>query len=93
MKAVWNGNVIAESDATIVIENNHYFPADSVNREFFADSATTSVCSWKGEAKYYSVVVNGDTNADAAWYYPTPKDAAKEITGYVAFWKGVQITD
>jgi uncharacterized protein (DUF427 family) len=93
MKAVWNGNVIAESDATIVIENNHYFPADSVNREFFTDSVTTSVCSWKGEAKYYSVVVNGDTNADAAWYYPTPKDAAKEITGYVAFWKGVQITD
>jgi uncharacterized protein (DUF427 family) len=93
MKAVWNGNVIAESDATIVIENNHYFPADSVNREFFTDSATTSVCSWKGEAKYYSVVVNGDTNADAAWYYPTPKDAAKEIAGYVAFWKGVQITD
>mgnify|MGYP002654701326 FL=1 len=93
MKAVWNGNVIAESDATIVIENNHYFPADSVNREFFTDSATTSVCSWKGEAKYYSVVVNGDTNADAAWYYPAPKDAAKEIAGYVAFWKGVQITD
>lgn len=93
MKAQWNDTVIAESDATIVIENNHYFPADSVNREFFTDSATTSVCSWKGEAKYYSVVVDGATNTDAAWYYPAPKDAAKEIAGYVAFWKGVKVTD
>jgi uncharacterized protein (DUF427 family) len=93
MKALWNDTVIAESDATIVIENNHYFPADSVHREFFVDSATTTMCPWKGDASYYSVVVNGDTNADAAWYYPTPKDAAKEIAGYVAFWKGVQITD
>lgn len=93
MKALWNDTVIAESDATIVIENNHYFPADSVNREFFTDSATTSVCSWKGEAKYYSVVVDGTTNTDAAWYYPAPKDAAKEIAGYVAFWKGVKVTD
>ena len=93
MKAVWNGHVIAESEATIVIENNHYFPADSVHREFFVDSATTTMCPWKGDASYYSVVVNGETNADAAWYYPAPKDAAKEIAGYVAFWKGVQITD
>jgi len=93
MKAVWNGTVIAESDATIVIENNHYFPADSVHREFFTDSATTSECPWKGHANYYSVVVDDKTNADAAWYYAAPKDAAKEIAGYVAFWKGVQVTD
>jgi len=93
MKALWNDTVIAESDATIVIENNHYFPADSVHREFFVDSATTTMCPWKGDASYYSVVVNGQTNADAAWYYPTPKDAAKEIAGYVAFWKGVKVTD
>jgi len=93
MKALWNDTVIAESDATIVIENNHYFPADSVHREFFVDSATTTMCPWKGNASYYSVVVNGQTNADAAWYYPTPKDAAKEIAGYVAFWKGVKVTD
>lgn len=93
MKAMWNDTVIAESDATIVIENNHYFPADSVHREFFVDSSTTSMCPWKGDASYYSVVVNGDTNADAAWYYPTPKEAAKEIAGYVAFWKGVKVTD
>jgi uncharacterized protein (DUF427 family) len=93
MKALWNDTVIAESDATIVIENNHYFPADSVHREFFVDSVTTTMCPWKGDASYYSVVVNGQTNADAAWYYPTPKDAAKEIAGYVAFWKGVKVTD
>jgi uncharacterized protein (DUF427 family) len=93
MKALWNDTVIAESDATIVIENNHYFPADSVHREFFVDSATNTMCPWKGDASYYSVVVNGQTNADAAWYYPTPKDAAKEIAGYVAFWKGVKVTD
>lgn len=93
MKAVWNGTVIAESDATIVIEGNHYFPAASVHREFFTDSSTTSACPWKGQANYYSVVVDGATNADAAWYYATPKDAAKEIAGYVAFWKGVQVTD
>jgi uncharacterized protein (DUF427 family) len=93
MKALWNDTVIAESDATIVIENNHYFPADSVHREYFVDSTTTTMCPWKGDASYYSVVVNGQTNADAAWYYPTPKDAAKEIAGYVAFWKGVKVTD
>lgn len=93
MKAVWNDTVIAESDATIVIENNHYFPAESVHREFFADSATTSVCPWKGTANYYSVVVDGNTNTDAAWYYAAPKDAAKEIAGYVAFWKGVKVSD
>lgn len=93
MKAVWNDTVIAESNATIVIENNHYFPAESVHREFLADSATTSVCPWKGTAHYYSVVVDGNTNADAAWYYAAPNDAAKEIAGYVAFWKGVKVTD
>lgn len=92
MKASWNGTVIAESNSTEVVEGNQYFPADSINREFFKPSATTSVCPWKGTASYYTVDVNGKQNADAAWYYPTPKDAAKNITGYVAFWKGVEVT-
>jgi uncharacterized protein (DUF427 family) len=91
MKATWNGALLAASDATIVVENNHYFPPDSVRREHFHDSATHSVCPWKGLASYYDVVVGEAVNRDAAWYYPAPKDAAKEITGYVAFWKGVQV--
>ncbi len=91
MKAVWNGVVLAESDATIVVEGNHYFPASSVCAEHVAPSAKTTVCSWKGTASYYNVNADGQTNADAAWYYPAPKDAAKEITGYVAFWKGVTV--
>lgn len=90
-KAVWNGAVLAESGDTIVIEGNHYFPANSVNMEFFKPSATHTVCGWKGTASYYTVEVNGQQNPDAAWYYPTPKDAAKEIAGYVAFWKGVKV--
>jgi uncharacterized protein (DUF427 family) len=93
MKAVWNGATLAESDKTIITEGNHYFPPDAVNRAYFSESATHTTCPWKGEASYYSVVVNGQENKDAAWYYPAPKDAAKQITNYVAFWHGVQVTD
>jgi len=92
MKAIWKGKVIAESDATEVVENNHYFPADSIKREFFKPSTTHSVCPWKGTASYYTVVVDGAENKDAAWYYPAPKDAAKEIKDRVAFWRGVEVT-
>lgn len=91
MKAIWNGQVIAESDNTVVVEGNHYFPADAIKREFFADSATNTVCGWKGTASYYSLNVDGSANKDAAWYYPEPKSAAAEIKGRVAFWKGVRI--
>lgn len=91
MKAVWNGTVIAQSDDTKVVEGNHYFPADSVNREFLEPSQTHTVCGWKGTARYYTLNVGGKQNADAAWYYPEPKDAAKEIAGHVAFWKGVEV--
>ena len=91
MKATWNGTVLAESDQTIVVEGNHYFPPDAVHREYFQESATHSTCPWKGEASYYTVAVDGQQNPDAAWYYPQPKDAAKEITDYVAFWHGVKV--
>lgn len=91
MKAVWNGQVIAESDDTVVVEGNHYFPAESIKREFFRDSATHTVCGWKGTASYYSLAVGGSSNPDAAWYYPEPKAAAAEIKGRVAFWRGVKI--
>ena len=91
MKAVWNGKTIAQSDDTVVVEGNHYFPADSVDRSCLQESPTHTVCGWKGTASYYTVVANGRTNADAAWYYPEPKDAAREIAGRVAFWKGVEI--
>jgi uncharacterized protein (DUF427 family) len=90
-KAIWNNAVLAESDQTEVVEGNHYFPPAAVHRQFFADSDTHTVCGWKGTASYYDVVVEGNVNKDAAWYYPAPKDAAKNITGYVAFWKGVQV--
>ena len=92
MKAVWNGQLLAQSDATVVVENNHYFPPDSLNMALFKPSATTSHCPWKGEASYYSVVVDGEENVDAAWYYPEPKQEASEIKGYVAFWKGVVVS-
>lgn len=92
MKAIWNNTVLAESNDTIVIEGNHYFPVDSINREFFIGSNKHTVCPWKGTASYYDVVVKGEVNKDAAWYYPETKDAAKEIEGRVAFWKGVQVT-
>jgi len=89
--ATWNGAVIAQSDKTIEIEGNQYFPMDSVESEFLVDSDTTSTCSWKGLANYYSLNVNGDVNTDAVWVYRDPKDAAKEITNYVAFWRGVTV--
>ena len=89
--ASWNGVTIAESDETIVVEGNHYFPKDSVRAEVLKPSDTHSVCPWKGTASYYSLDVDGAVNADAAWYYPQPKDAAKQITDYVAFWKGVEV--
>ncbi|HEX8367870.1 MAG TPA: DUF427 domain-containing protein [Pyrinomonadaceae bacterium] len=92
MIAIWNGAVLAESDETIVVEGNHYFPEDSINKEYFQPSETHTVCGWKGTASYYDVVAGGATNKDAAWFYPTPKDAAKEIENYVAFWKGVEVT-
>ncbi len=89
--AVWNGKTIAESDKVEVVEGNLYFPADSIDADLFKKSATTSVCPWKGTASYYTVVVDGKENADAAWYYPAPKDAAKQIKDHVAFWKGVEV--
>lgn len=91
MKAIWNKQIIAESDETIVIENNHYFPASSIKPEYFRDSDTHSTCHWKGMASYKTLEVNGKINEDAAWYYPEPKPLAKSIAGYIAFWKGVQI--
>jgi len=93
MKAIWNGQVLAESEVTIVVEGNHYFPPASIKQAFFKDSPTHTTCPWKGEARYYSIVVAGETNEDAAWHYPSPKDAAKEIAGHIAFWRGVEITD
>lgn len=91
MKAIWNGQVIAESSDTVVVENNHYFPRSSVKSEYLSDSATQSVCPWKGTASYYTLTVDGKVNPDAAWYYPQPKDAAKEIKDHLAFWKGVEV--
>lgn len=90
-KAIWNGVVVAESDKTVEVENNQYFPPDSIKQEFFQPSPTHTVCGWKGTASYYTLKVNGQTNPDAAWYYPEAKPAAKNIQGYVAFWKGVQV--
>lgn len=91
MKATWNNQTLAESDDTIVIENNHYFPASSIKKEFFKPSNKHTTCPWKGEADYYTLEVEGQKNEDAAWYYPNPKDAASEIKEYVAFWKGVKV--
>lgn len=91
MKAIWNGAILADSDETIVVEGNHYFPAEAINKEYFRQSETQTVCGWKGTASYYDVVVGGETNKDAAWFYPSAKDAAKEIENYVAFWKGVRV--
>lgn len=91
MKAIWNNSILAESDDTIVVEGNHYFPADSIKSEYFESSDTHSVCPWKGTASYYTLKVDDKVNEDAAWYYPETKDAAKEIEGRVAFWKGVEV--
>ena len=91
MKAVWNGAVLAESDDTVVVEGNHYFPPDSIDKQYFKPSDTHTICSWKGEASYYSVEVNDKVNNDAAWHYPDPKEAAQNIKDYIAFWKGVVV--
>lgn len=93
MKAIWNNQVIAESNETKVVENNHYFPPSSIKSEYYKDSSTQSNCPWKGMASYYSLEVDGSQNKDAAWYYPDTKHGAKEIEGYVAFWKGVTVTE
>jgi uncharacterized protein (DUF427 family) len=91
MKATWKGRVLAQSDDTVVVEGNHYFPPASLVRELFRPSRTTSVCPWKGTASYYDVIVDGAVNADAAWYYPNASAEAKKIEGRVAFWKGVDV--
>ncbi len=93
MKAKWNNEIIAESNDTVVVEGNHYFPASSVKKEFLKSSATHTTCPWKGEASYYTLAVNDAENKDAAWYYPQPKEAAANIKDYVAFWKGVKIEE
>lgn len=93
MKATWNNEVIAESNDTVVVENNHYFPRNSVKQQYLKSSDTHTICPWKGEASYYTLDVDGKENKDAAWYYPHPKDAAKNITDYIAFWKGVKVTE
>jgi uncharacterized protein (DUF427 family) len=91
VKAIWNDKVLAESDETIIVEGNHYFPPQAINEEYFQESNNHTVCPWKGTASYYDVVVNGDVNRNAAWYYPSASLAAKNIEGYVAFWHGVRV--
>jgi uncharacterized protein (DUF427 family) len=91
VRASWNGSVLAESERTIVVEGNHYFPPEAIKTEHFRPSPTHTTCPWKGVASYYSVEVAGKSNPDAAWFYPNPKDAAKNIAGYIAFWKGVEV--
>ncbi len=90
-KAVWNGHVVAESHQCEIVEGNHYFPPDTVKHELLKDSATHTTCGWKGIASYYDVIVSGQVNKDAAWYYPDPKAAARNIAGHIAFWKGVKV--
>ena len=93
MRAIWKGEIIAESEKTVVVEGNHYFPPESVNKKHLKPSPTTTICPWKGTAHYYSVVVGGQENPDAVWYYPDPKDAAAEIKDHVAFWRGVDVLE
>lgn len=93
MKAIWKGTIVAESDDTVVVEGNHYFPAEALRREFTLASNTRTMCAWKGEARYLTLFVDGDANPDAVWYYPDPKEAAASIRGRVAFWKGVQVVE
>lgn len=93
MKAIWNGAVLAHSDDTVVVEGNHYFPADSVDAAFFEDSETHTTCSWKGLASYRTVVVDGERNADAAWFYPEPIEGAEVVTDRIAFWRGVEVVE
>ncbi len=90
-RAIWNGAVLAESDKCEVVEGNQYFPADSINKQYFKESSTHTTCPWKGVASYYTIEVDGQQNQDAAWYYPTAKEKAKNIEGYVAFWRGVKV--
>ncbi|MGQ0501542.1 MAG: DUF427 domain-containing protein [Panacagrimonas sp.] len=92
MKASWNGAVLAQSDDTIVVEGNHYFPPEAIRREYLRPSTHETFCGWKGTARYYDVVVNGETNVQAAWYYPEPMPAAERIQGRIAFWKGVNVS-
>jgi uncharacterized protein (DUF427 family) len=91
MKANWHNTVLAESDHTVVVEGNHYFPADAISEQYFQKSSTHTTCPWKGEASYYDLVVDGNVNKDAAWYYPDPKPAAAEIKDRIAFWRGVKV--
>jgi len=91
MRAIWKNITLAESDRTIVVERNHYFPPDSINRTYFEDSETHTHCSWKGQASYYDIVVGGERNGDAAWYYSEPKEKAAQIKNHIAFWKGVEV--
>ncbi|WP_394170629.1 DUF427 domain-containing protein [Saccharospirillum alexandrii] len=93
MKAIWNGTVVAQRDDTVVVESNLYFPRESIVSEYFSDSSKSTQCPWKGEARYFSITVSGKTNEDAAWYYPNPKEAAKNIEGRIAFWRGVAVTE
>lgn len=93
MKAIWNNEIVAQSNKTIIIEGNHYFPPDSVRKELLVESATHTSCPWKGEASYYDIVVGDKSNKDGAWFYPEPKEKAKEIKNYVAFWRGVRIVE
>ncbi len=93
MKAIWNNEILAESRDTIVVEGNHYFPPETIKKEYFRESDTHTTCPWKGLASYYDIVVNSEVNKDAAWYYPEPKEAAGQIKNYVAFWKGVKVVE
>jgi uncharacterized protein (DUF427 family) len=93
MRAIWNGKVIAESDQTVVVEGNHYFPRNSVNSAFLKESDSHTICPWKGKASYYDIQIDGKINHNAAWYYPEPKEAARQIQGRIAFWKGVQVKE
>ena len=91
MKAIWNGKILAESNETVIVEGNHYFPAESIKKEYFKESSTNSFCPWKGTASYYTVHVEGNENPDAAWYYPETSELAKQIKDKIAFWKGVEV--
>ena len=93
MQAKWNGKIIAKSGNTVVVDGNHYFPVESVGQDILLHSATTTICGWKGTARYYSLAIDGKTNENAAWYYPEPKEAAAEIKDHVAFWKGVEVSE
>jgi uncharacterized protein (DUF427 family) len=93
MKAIWNNAVLAQSNETVIVERNHYFPLDSIHYEYFQPSAHHTTCPWKGVASYYTIVVDGKSNPDAAWFYPEPKPGAEQVAGRVAFWKGVQVVE